>query len=92
MIADGYNFYPRVPLYELHPQLCEVRDAAYRGCHLCTLILTCLITARYRYTIEIDPLPEGLSKISDTTRIETHVEGIAHTVPVRLTVGVSSQE
>ena len=78
-ITDEYSCYPRVQLYQSHPQLCEVRDAAHKGCHLCTLILTCLITLRYRYSAKVDPLPEGLHQISDATRIEINVEGMANT-------------
>lgn len=67
-IADEYTFYPRVKLYDAHPKLRDVRDAAHKGCHLCTLILTWLLSMRYRYSVGVDALPEGLEKICDSTK------------------------
>ena len=91
-VADEYSYYPRVPLYQFHPQVSEIRDAAHEGCHLCTLVLTCLLTMRYRYSVGVDALPDGLDKMSQSTRFEVSVEAMALSPPVRLNVGFSSEE
>ena len=87
-IADEYSFYPRISVFDRTPQLSELRDAAHSGCHLCTLVLSCLLTMRYRYSVEVDPLPEGLHEIADDTIIQVSVEAMAKSPPVWLTVGI----
>ena len=90
-VADEYSFYPRVSLFDPTRRLGELRDAAHSGCHLCTLILSCLLTMRYRYSAQVDPLPEGLHGILDDTAIEITVEAMAKRPPVWLTVSIGDQ-
>lgn len=87
-VADEQSFYPKVSLYERSPKLQEVRESAHSGCHLCTLILTCLLTMRYRTSIGVDPKPEGLHEICDHTSIQINVEAMAKIPPVWLTVSI----
>lgn len=89
-IADERSFYPKIPLYERQPKLQQIREAAHLGCHLCTLILTSLLTMRYRTSIGVDPKPEGLKEIGDNTSIQINVEAMARTPPVWLTVGIQN--
>ena len=90
VIADEYSFYPKVPLYEQPPGIRQIREAAHAGCHLCTFVLTCLLTMRYRTSIGVDPVPEGLYEINDTTPIIVNVEAMARIPPVWLTVGIAN--
>jgi len=90
LIADEYSFYPKVPLFEQPPEIQQIREAAHTGCHLCTYILTCLLTMRYRTSIGVDPVPEGLQEIKATTPVQVHVEAMAKIPPVWLTVGIEN--
>jgi Heterokaryon incompatibility protein (HET) len=87
-IADGYSFYPKIPLFQTPPKVGQVRQAAHEGCHLCTLILTCLITTRYRASIEVDPLGEGIHSIDDGCEIDVQVQATALDPPVYLYVSL----
>lgn len=90
-VADDYASYPRIPLYGQQIQLQHIREAAHSGCHLCTLILTCLTSMRYRTSIGVDPKPEGLREIRDETPIQVHVEVMSlawYPSPAWLTVGI----
>ena len=92
-VADGNEWYPKVPLYgrDTPRSVKDVRDAAHAGCHLCTMILTCLLTMRYRLSVSVDPLPWGLSSITEDSRIGVDVEVMVHDPPAYLTVGIVEQ-
>jgi Heterokaryon incompatibility protein (HET) len=85
-IADEYSFYPRVSIYEEHPTLGQVKESAHAGCHLCALILTCLLTMRYRLSVGVDPVPSGVSSIDDNCKVKVEVEAMAKIPPVYLNV------
>lgn len=89
-VADGYTNFPRIPLYSTYPTLAQLRAAAHEGCHLCTLTITCLISARYESSHErmfCIGAPAAFS-VSDKTTIKIDVEAMAHPVPVWLTVEI----
>ena len=90
-IADEYSFYPKVQLYTTNPTINQLRTAAHAGCHLCTLILIGLSSQRYRYSIGVDAVPDGLDTITDATCIEINIEGMARSPPVYLTISMSNQ-
>jgi hypothetical protein len=89
-VADGDEWYPKVPLYggDISRNVKQIRDAAHAGCHLCTMILTCLLTMRYRFSVGVDPLPWGLSSITDDSLVRVDVEVMAHNPPTYLTIGM----
>lgn len=88
-VADEYSFYPKVRLYRAKPQVRDIRDAAHVGCHLCSLILTCLLTLRYGYSAQVHPVPRGLDEVTDSASIEIDVEGMPGTSPVWLTITIA---
>jgi hypothetical protein len=89
-VADRDEWYPKVPLYgrDISRSVRQVRDAAHAGCHLCTMILTCLLTMRYRFSVGVDPLPWGLPSITDDSLVRVDVEVMAHDPPTYLTIGI----
>ncbi len=90
-VADEYSWFPKLPWYRAGRSVKEVRDGAHAGCHLCTIILTCLLTMRYRLSIGVDPLPWGLSSINESSTVSVDVEVMAHDPPVYLTVGIAEE-
>ncbi len=93
IVADGYTNFPKIPLYSIYPTLDQLRAAAHEGCHLCTLIITCLLSARCESSLQrmLDlGAPEAPPRFSvnDKTIIEIDVEVMAHSTPVWLTVGI----
>lgn len=88
LLADDYSFYPKVGLYQTAPEISQIRHEAHAGCHLCTFVLSCLLSMRYRTSVGVDPVPEGLQEIRDTTRVMVSVEAMAKEPPVWLTVGI----
>ncbi|KAL9619786.1 MAG: hypothetical protein Q9160_005622 [Pyrenula sp. 1 TL-2023] len=92
-VVDDYASYPKIPLYGQQAQLQQIRGAAHSGCHLCTLILTCLTSMRYRTSIGFDPKPYGLCEIQDETPIQVYVEVMSlawYSSPTWLTVGIAN--
>jgi Heterokaryon incompatibility protein (HET) len=90
VVADGYTEFPKIPLYSAYPTLAQLRAAAHEGCHLCTLILTCLTSARYESSHERIlglGVPATFS-VNDKTVIKIDVEVMAHPMPVWLTVEI----
>ena len=67
-----------------------MRAAAHQGCHLCTLILTCLITARYESSTEQISILRGPAQFSVDfeTVIKVDVEVTSGQTPVWLTVEI----
>jgi hypothetical protein len=90
-VADDNSWYPKVSLYSKNRSVKDVREAAHAGCHLCTMILTCLLTMRYRLSVGVDPMPWGLSSITDDSLVRVDVEVMAHDPPTYLTVGIVEQ-
>jgi hypothetical protein len=89
-IADGYTNFPKIPLYSTYPTLTQLRAAAHEGCHLCTIVITCLISARYEVSHERITgigVPATFS-VNDETVIKIDVEVMAHSTPVWLTVEI----
>jgi hypothetical protein len=92
-VAGENEWYPKVPLYgrDSARSLKDVRDAAHAGCHLCTMVLTCLLTMRYRLSVGVDPMPWGLASITEDSLVRVDVEVMAHDPPTYLTVGIVEQ-
>lgn len=90
-VADGYTNFPKIPLYSTYPTLAQLRAAAHEGCHLCTLIIACLLSARYESSISermsVLGAPASFS-VDDKTVINIDVEVMAHSTPVWLIVGI----
>ncbi len=89
-VADGYTNFPKIPLYSTYPTLAQLRAAAHEGCHLCTLIMTCLLSARYESSLarmSVLGSPTTFS-VNDKTVIKIDVEVMAHSTPVWLTVRI----
>lgn len=90
-VADDNSWYPKIPLYCQNRSVKDVREAAHAGCHLCTMILTCLLTMRYRLSVGVDPMPWGLASITEDSLVRVDVEVMAHDPPTYLTVGIVEQ-
>lgn len=81
--------FPKIPLYSAYPTLVQARAAAHEGCHLCTLILTCLLSGRNESSIESISQLGGLQfSVDDKTLIKIDVEVTDKPVPVRLNVEI----
>lgn len=97
LVADDYNFFPKLSLYSTYPTLGQLREAAHVGCHLCTLIFTCLLTARYKTANTMFGMPmTGIpitqcNDLSDQATIKVDVQVMPHTPPVWLTVDIDHQ-
>lgn len=87
-VADGDSWYPKMPLYRQNRSVKDVREAAHVGCHLCTIVLMCLLTMRYRLSVGVDPMPWGLASVTEDSLIRVDVEVMAHDPPTYLTVGI----
>jgi Heterokaryon incompatibility protein (HET) len=90
IVADEYTFFPKIPLYSIYPTLGQLRAAAHEGCHLCTLTLTSLLTAKYlSSTVENWMIIfTGVPKINNETVVKVDVEVMAKNPPVWLTIDV----
>lgn len=87
IVADEYTFFPKIPLYRPYPTLGQLRKTAHEGCHLCTLLSTCLFTARNLYLYSPSSTP-GRPGIDNEAIIKVDVEVVAHRWPVRFTVDI----
>jgi hypothetical protein len=89
-VADRYTNFPKIPLYSTYLTLAQLRAAAHEGCHLCTLIITCLLSARYESSNQRMSTLGALAtfSINDQTVIKIDVEFMAHHMPVWLSVEI----